>query len=278
MRAGPILALLIALTLGGLAAYMTASWMEERASASVPREVTESGTIVVAARDLNFGTRLSAEDLVAIDWPRDRVPQGAYTSINQMLEEGTRVVLSPMSTNEPVLSSKITGAGQRASLSALIEPGMRAVTIRVDEVRGVAGFVLPGERVDIALIRQEGGDSVSEILLQNVRVLAVDQLANERTDQPTIARAVTLEVSTEQAQKIILASDIGRLSLLLRQPGAELANDVRRVTRSDLSVPEVASPVAEMPASPETEPRAPAGRTIGVVRGTVRSEYTISQD
>jgi pilus assembly protein CpaB len=274
MRAGAFISLVLALVLGGAAAYMAANWMQGRATAGIS-VAPVNDRVVVAARPLNFGTQLKAEDLVQVPWPAGRMPDGAFSSIEELLKDGERTVLSTFQANEPILVSKVTGPGQRASLSALIEDGMRAVTIRVDEVRGVAGFVLPGERVDVVLTQSgSGGDNVSDILLQNVRVLAVDQAINEKADKPTVARAVTLEVTTDQAQKIILASDIGKLSLILRQAGSAVAQEVRRITRSDLSLPE---PVAEMPRAQENVAPASRARTIGVVRGTTRSEYTISR-
>src|SRR5262249_43536465 len=142
--------------------------------------------------------------------------------------------------NELILKTKITGPGQRASLSALLDEGKRAVTVRVDDVRGVAGFVLPGDRVDVVLIRTVRGTSgstenISDVLLQHIKVLAVDQLANERQQTPTVAKAVTLEVDTDQAQKILLASDVGRLALILRQAGENNPAIAKRVTERDLA-------------------------------------------
>src|SRR5436309_2951169 len=123
----------------------------------------------------------------------------AVITSNELFKDGRRVVLAPMQRNELVLKTKVTGPGQRASLSALLDQGKRAVTVRVDDVRGVAGFVLPGDRVDVVLIRNVAGPSgsaenISDVLLQHVKVLAVDQLVNERQETPTIAKAVTLEV------------------------------------------------------------------------------------
>ena len=155
-----------------------------------------------------------------------------------LFKEGRRVVLTPMERSELILKQKITGPGQRASLSALLEEGKRAVTVRVDDVRGVAGFVLPGDRVDVVLIRtnSEGParGKFSDVLLQNVKVLAVDQLANERQEKATVVKAVTLEVETDQAQKILLATDIGKLSLILRQAGEGHASQTSRITERDL--------------------------------------------
>src|SRR3712207_1102010 len=111
-----------------------------------------------------------------------------------------------MEENEPLLKAKVTGPGQRASLAAVIDPGMKAMTVRVNDVNGVAGFVLPGERVDILLTRtMEKNESWTDVLLQNVKVLAADQSADDRADKPSVAKAVTLEVSTAQAQKLTLA-------------------------------------------------------------------------
>src|SRR5262249_47281429 len=154
--------------------------------------------------------------------------------------------------NELVLKTKITGPGQRASLSALLDEGKRAVTVRVDDVRGVAGFVLPGDRVDVVLIRAHGpggaAENISDVILQHVKVLAVDQLANERQETPTVARAVTLEVDTEQAQKILLATDVGKLALILRKAGESNPAIAKRVTGRDLArVEPVAAPAAAAP-------------------------------
>src|SRR5207247_2597579 len=139
--------------------------------------------------------------------------------------------------NEPILGSKITGPGQRATLSAMLRDGMKAVTIRVNDVEGVAGFVLPGDRVDVALTRQnDKAGATSDVVLQNARVLAIDQVADERSDKPSVVKAVTLEVDTPAAQKLSLAASIGTLSLMLRKAGEANPEFTRRVTTNDLSM------------------------------------------
>ena len=130
---------------------------------------------------------------------------------------------------------------------------MRAVTIRVDDVRGVAGFVLPNDRVDIILTRSENGNQFADVLLQSVKVLAIDQVASERQANPTVARAVTVEVNTQQAQKLVLASGVGSLSLVLQQAGVAQNETARRVTMSDLGDTEVAN--AEDAKGPRDERR-----------------------
>ena len=149
--------------------------------------------------------------------------------------------LNAMDKSELIVRTKVTAPGQRASLSVLLEEGMRAVTVRVDDVRGVAGFILPGDRVDVVLLRTETQkgetENSADVLIQYVKVLAIDQLANERQDQPaiaTVAKAVTLQVSPEQAQKILLAGNIGKLSLVLRQPAEGKLAEGGRITDGDL--------------------------------------------
>jgi pilus assembly protein CpaB len=195
------------------------------------------------------------------------------------------VVLSPLEPNEPVLRSKVTAPGQTASLSALLQDGKRAVTVRVDDVRGVAGFILPGDFVDVILIAEDSAarrENYSEVLLQNLKVLAVDQLASERQEQPTVPKAVTLEVTPEQAQKILLATNIGRLSLALRRLTDVEAAATRRVTEKDFSHAEKKiEPVVTAPAPPpppvEAAPPPPPRKTVtvAVVRNMKMEEYTV---
>ena len=125
---------------------------------------------------------------------------------------GKRIVLASIEKNEPILRTKITGPGQKATLSAVIQDGMRAVTVRVNDVEGVGGFVLPGDHVDVLLTRQqERANGMNDVVMQNARVLAVDQLADDAADRPTVVKAVTLEVDTIGAQKIALAASLGNL-------------------------------------------------------------------
>src|SRR5262245_31885986 len=246
MRTNNIVVLFLAIVMGGIAAFMARQWLQAHADMSASASQGAS-TIVVATQPLQFGATVSADNITEIPWGAGALPDGAFASKDDILKDGRRVVLSPFNRNEPMLSSKITGPGQRASLSALLEDGKRAVTVRVDDVRGVAGFVLPGDRVDVVLIRtinrvNGGSESFSDVLLQHVRVLAVDQLANERQETPTIAKAVTLELGTDQAQKVILATSIGKLSLILRQPGEVDPAQARRITENDLGIAEIKPP------------------------------------
>jgi len=250
---------------------MARNWIAAHVTAPV-----ESGTIVVAAAPISFGTALSRDNVTEIPWASGKVPEGAYTSRDELFKDGRRVALSPMHRNELVLKTKITGPGQRASLSSLLDEGMRAVTVRVDDVKGVAGFVLPGDRVDVVLIRAivgPGGaaENISDVLLQHVKVLAIDQLANERQETPTVAKAVTLEVDTDQAQKILLATNVGKLSLILRQAGESNPAAAQRVTERDLVRME---PVAA-PAPVAAPVRRSESTTVSIIRNMKREEYTV---
>jgi pilus assembly protein CpaB len=197
--------------------------------------------VIVAARRLPFGSKLTAEVLQARQWPAEAVPQGTFSVTDELLGgDGDRVVLSAIAKDEPILASKITLPGQRASLSVVIEEDKKAVTIRVDDVLGVAGFVQPDDRVDILLTRTsrgatEGreGSAYTDLLLQDIRVLAIDQLADRNT-QAKPAKAVTVEVDTADAQKLVLAASIGQLSLALRRAGGSHVGEAQRIGIEDL--------------------------------------------
>jgi pilus assembly protein CpaB len=256
-----------AVLFGLLAVFIAQSWLNNQAemrmkNLEAQNKPTTTRTIVVAAKPLRFGTELTAPLLREIPWSQDAVPTGAFTSVSQLLAGGKRVVLSAIEQNEPVLALKVTGAGQRATLSSLVGDGMKAVTIRVNDVEGVGGFVLPGDRVDVVMTRQiDKTEASTEVVLQNARVLAIDQSADERSDKPTVAKAVTLEVATAAAQRLWLASSVGSLSLLLRKAGETTAESTRRVTLSDLNG--------------TLDGKDTDTRKIVVTRGTTKQEYSV---
>jgi pilus assembly protein CpaB len=211
----------------------------------VVEQKVATSRIVVAAEPLRFGMELSQVNLKEVDWGTTTLPPGAFNSLSDLLKPNERrVVLTAIEPNEPILPQKITGPGQRAALSALIDSKLKAATVRVNDVFGVAGFVLPGDRVDVMFTRVEtnAGDSkkFTDVLLQNVRVLAIDQLADDRSDKPAVVKAVTLEVETEDAQKLALAGTVGSLSLVLRSAGTDTFATAHRVTADELGSPPVA--------------------------------------
>jgi pilus assembly protein CpaB len=267
MRRNNVTVLVVALILGGIAAVLTRNWLITHGRSNAAQG--GAGTIVVAAAPLSFGTQISLENVKEIPWSATALPEGAFATRQELLNGGRRMALVSIALNEPVLRGRITAPGQRAALSSMLDPGKRAVTVRVDDVRGVAGFIQPGDRVDVVLIRTEAESKIkegySDVILQFAKVLAIDQITGERTEQPTIAKAVTLEVSAEEAQKILLATNVGRLTLILRQPAEATVDPVRRVTENDLGGPAVVKPVAPVAppvhvvqAPPPPPPPAPA--------------------
>jgi pilus assembly protein CpaB len=282
MRGNNVLILIVAIVLGGLAAFLARNWLLSR-----QQTVAVGTTIVVASKMLPFGTTLANDNVEVIPWAAQTLPAGAFSSKEALFKEGRRISLGTIEKGEPILNAKITGPGQRASLSTLISADMRAITIRVDDVRGVAGFILPNDHVDVVLNHSESGGAArqeySDILLQDIKVIAVDQISSEQKDRPIVAKAVTLEVTPLQAQKISLASSIGHLSLILRRAGDSSVVVDQRVNQSDLLKREFAAapppppppPVAKKvaakePVKPAKEPAPPTYSrfsTVAVVRG-----------
>jgi len=267
MRASTLVMIGFAVVFGLIAVFIAQAWLNNQADmrarnfdANKTAVVTQ--TIVVARQPLRFGAELSASMLAEVPWPTEALPAGAFAKIGDLLKGGRRVVLAAIEPNEPVLALKVTGAGQRATLSALVGPGMKAVTIRVNDVEGVGGFVQPGDRVDVALTRQiDKGSATTEVVLQNARVLAIDQTADERAVKASVAKSVTIEVDTLEAQKLSLASTVGNLSLLLRQAGDTADVRTRKITLKDLG------------ASEPSEKRNTA--TIVVTRAAATQEYSV---
>jgi pilus assembly protein CpaB len=253
-----LIVLVVALVLGGIAAILARNWLISQTRSTITLGGT--GTIVVAAAPLAFGTQITPDNIKEITWSTSALPEGAFATKQDLLGDGRRTALVSIARNEPLLRGKVTAPGQRAALSAILDPGKRAVTVRVDDVRGVAGFIQPGDRVDVVLIRTEAEsrskEGYSDVILQSAKVLAIDQITGERTETPTIAKAVTLEVAAEEAQKILLATNVGRLSLILRQPAEANAEPVHRVTERDLGgpAPVVAREALPAPAVPAVAP------------------------
>jgi pilus assembly protein CpaB len=271
VRASTIVMIGFAVVFGLLAVFIAQAWLNNQANMQAKnfeanKKPLATQTVVVAKEALRFGTELSASMLQEVSWPAEAMPTGAFGKIDDIVSGGRRVVLSAIEANEPVLALKITGAGQRATLSALVKPGKKAVTIRVNDVEGVGGFVLPGDHVDVVLTRQlDKGSATTEVVLQNTRVLAIDQSADERAFKAAVAKSVTLEVDTVEAQKVWLASSVGSLSLLLRKAGENGEVKTRKITLKDLGNNE---PVGD-------EKAAAATATVVVTRPAAKQEYTV---
>ncbi|MGB6535476.1 MAG: Flp pilus assembly protein CpaB [Xanthobacteraceae bacterium] len=237
MRTSTTVMIGFAVVFGLLAVFLANAWLNNRAAEQMRnleaqrKTAPPTNTIIVAARALKFGDVLTAFSLRELPWPQNALPKGAFGRISE-LTAARHVVLMPIAANEPILASNITGPGGRATLSAVLQDGMKAATIRVDDVAGIAGFVLPGDRVDVMLTRPD--KKINDVLVEDARVLAVDQTADQTKDKPQLVKAVTLEVSETDGQKLALSSRLGTLSLLLHKAGDAHAEQGRRVTQSDL--------------------------------------------
>ncbi|RQS35412.1 Flp pilus assembly protein CpaB [Burkholderia sp. Bp8992] len=204
--------MLVVAMVAGLAAVVFAShWLVQTSTNSVT-------PVAVATTDLNLGEPLGPNQIHMVNWPSGSVPTGAFTDTKAL--EG-RVVRTSLSRDEPVIESKLAPVGTKGGLSAVIADGSRAITVRVNDVVGVAGFALPGNYVDVIVNTQEqqgktDGQSISKIVLEHILVLAVAQQVSRDDTAPKVVNAVTLEVTPDQAERLDLARSVGTLSLVLR--------------------------------------------------------------
>jgi len=284
MRKLGLIILAVAVLLGGAATWGVLNMQGAQRAAN-------SAYVVVAARPIELGQTLTPTMLRLQAWPANALPHGAFTNVSELTGGEARVALRAIEPNEPILTSRVSGAGGRATLSATIAEGHRAVAIRVNDVVGVAGFVLPGDFVDVLLTRQEGngmrGNEAmrTDLLIANVRVLAVDQTASESRNDPQVARAVTIEVTPEDGQKVALASQIGTLSLALRRAdeiGADAPSPQDTIRIQDLRAeaegrrPQTVS----TPAPRRTAARAtrPSGPSIEIIRGFTSNHTAVASE
>lgn len=299
MRRQSLIAIGIALILGLFAVYLANIFLsntEQRA------KVADAGTtrVAVAAVALDYGAALTPEKVRFANLPRDSIPPGAFTSLPSLMPNGkARIALRPMLPNEPILASKVTGEGQSASIAALLPDGMRAAAVRVNDVSGVAGFIQPNDTVDVLITRQMASTGASsrdakmtDVLLQGVRVIAIDQNAKNADGTPVLAKTATLEVTPVDSQKLALAQEVGQLSLVLRKPGLEQSNgalstvsmrDLRYGTYSPArlitAAPSIVRAAAPRVAIARRARPAPvpqrAANDVEVVRGTQGSKYEV---
>jgi pilus assembly protein CpaB len=242
----------------GLAAVVFASrWLLSQPNGN-------GGRIAVAAADITLGQRLAPEMFKLAEWPADSVPKGAFTDPQKL---SGRVLKSNLQMGEPVSEAKLAPSGTLGGLSALITEGKRAITVRVNDVIGVAGFALPGNYVDIIVSMQKDAapgsamheQSISKIVLERILVLAVAQEVNRDETKPKVVNAVTLEVTPEQAEKLDLARSVGSLSLALR-------NQVDPQSTATLGATKLTLLPSAVPTPPKPAPKpVPAARPAPVI-------------
>lgn len=272
-----VIMMALAVLLGLLAVALAASWLLNAPGAS-------AGRIVVAKADVDIGQRLTPEMFKLADWPADSVPKGAFTDPAPL---GGRVLRSSLLAGEPISEAKLAPAGTLGGLSALITEGKRAITVRVNDVIGVAGFTLPGNYVDIIVSTETMPDpnatrareqSISKIVLERILVLAVAQEVNRDETKPKVVNAVTLEVTPSEAEKLDLARSVGTLSLALRNQVDPAAAATLGATKENL-LPAVAAarpPVVRAPPRPRVQqaraPAPPKRDCISVINGLHASQ------
>ena len=297
-RRQSLIALAIALLLGLVAVYLANVYLtgSQKAANENPEGTVR---IAVAAVPLEYGMEVTPDKVRFASYPAASIPAGSFRNFNELLPQGKRrVVLRAMSVNEPILVPKISAEGQGASLAALLPDGMRATSVRINDVSGVAGFVTPNDSVDVLITRTagDGGQQVTDLLLQNKKVLAIGQDSKGQEGQPKVAPTATLEVDPLEAQKLALAQQVGSLSLVLRKPGPlEDSAYVQTVSLSDLrsgrmgtaryNPSAAARPIAtanrtaqprrtvRRPAPVRTAP--PVRNNVQIVRGTENTNYEV---
>ena len=222
--------ILFALLIGLAAATYATGWVSRQAGIA-------SNKVVVAAVDIELGSKVNAEMLSTIDWPASATPPGAFNDAKALQDRVTRVGVM---RGEPLLEGKLAPLGTLGGLSAVIAEGKRAMTVRVNDVVGVAGFALPGNYVDVMVNAQqektgaEEGKQISKTVLERVLVLAVAQEAGRDDTKPKVVSAVTLELSLEDSEKLDLARSIGTLSLALRNQSDRETVSTVGITKNEL--------------------------------------------
>jgi len=282
MRNTRALIMMVAAVIAGLGAVIIgARWLSQQATSSANK-------LVVAGSDIDLGSRLTPAMLKAVEWPAGSMPKGAFANPADL---DSRVLRTSVLSGEPVLESKLAPMGSKGGLSAVVAEGKRAMTVRVNDVVGVAGFALPGNYVDIIVNTQEEGaqgqnkdQTISKIVLEHILVLAVAQEVGRDETKPKVVSAVTVEVTPDQAEKLDLARSVGTLSLMLRnQVDLKMAGTDGATKAKLLNTP--AEPIVTAQAEPAKPPVVkrkpvavaaapqPAPRTncVEVIRGITRT-------
>ncbi|MEL6977238.1 MAG: Flp pilus assembly protein CpaB [Pseudomonadota bacterium] len=236
--------------------------------AAIPQETIEMSAVVLADAPLGYGETLSRDGLREVEWPAEHAPSEGFASIDEVFAEGAPTALTVISKGEPLLRSKLSGFGGDHSLAATLPSGKRAFTIRINDVSGVAGFVTPGDQVDVLLTRRVGGsgdghssddedgDLVAKVILQNIVVIGIDQATESAgSDRPRVGRTATVEVTPQEAQTLALAMQVGALSLVLRRLGSDEVVDLENISANELfGLPQEAPAAVVAPSAPPPAP------------------------
>ena len=259
--------LLLAIGFATLATYMAMGYLKRQAAVHPPKENTTS--VVVAKSAIDPASRVSPAQLQTEVWHQEKAPQGSFSSVSQVEERVAATLIMP---GDLILENKLAPKGTVAGIPALLSPNQRAMTVKVDEASGVAGFLTPGNRVDVVVVVDKGEydkDPLAKLLFQNLKVLGTGQkLENRPGDKPQIVPTVTLEVTPEQGERLALAAQEGRISLVLRGQGDQQLVETLGADASKL-FGKTRKPIP--PAPPVAATVSPAARTVEMIRGLDRA-------
>lgn len=263
----PFVMILMSLGIGLAAMTVAAQWLRERS-------VQQTRAVLVALHDLSAGTRLDRTMFEVVHWPRDAA-QALAPSLSRPEDADGRVITGALLRGEPLLQARLAPEGEMGGLSALLHEGRRAVTVKVNEIVGVAGFALPGNFVDVMVHTTDPQNQpISRIVLERIRVMAVAQDAGPQDNKPRVVNAVTLEVTPEQAERMDLARSVGTLSLVLRSQGDTAPVTTQGARKRDVLLAEAPpAPVAKTPAprqAPAGLPKEPAPEILRGVKASAQ--------
>jgi pilus assembly protein CpaB len=289
MNIRTLLTMAVAVLLGLVAVFLVRNYIgqAQRSPAQVAGALGAVKPVVVAAAPIARGGALAPNLLKVVNYPADAVPPGSVGTIAELGAPGPngRLSLRALAPNEPVLMTQVTGPGGKLILSTLVSPGMRAVSVRSGDVAGVAGFVLPGDRVDILLTRgaADGGQPVTQVLAEDVKVLGIDQLSDDAADKPAVAHVVTVEMTPDQAHVISLAQTVGNVSFTLRHVADDSKLEHHAATVADLAIPkDRISRIVSTSAAPRrpkvARPPVESDQVqVHVTRGTDTAGYSVAK-
>jgi len=234
--------LLVGLGLAGVAVYMARDFIGQQQAQLAEAELAKRAIVptvevYVVNKQMRYGQKLTMEDIRKVRWPEEAVPEGSFISEEQLFPKGPellRSILRTMEPNEAVMAIKVTGPGENAGVSSRLSPGMRAFAIRTDVTSGVSGFLRAGDRVDIYWTGSSNGRGVTKLIDANVRLVAINQSADEDRNAPTVAKTVTVEVNPRQVASLAQAQATGRLSLSLVGADDVLVSDNVEIDQQDL--------------------------------------------
>jgi pilus assembly protein CpaB len=207
----------VALAFAGLASWMVYDYLHKEAERN---KASQAQNVVVAAVDIPLGSKLNATQLKTVGWPKESIPPGSFSDPKALVDAG-RTNLRPISAGEPVTESKLVpkeGTAGVSIMTYLVPEGHRAVTVAVNEVAGIAGFISPHNRVDVVVTTTPTGstETISKIVLQDVPILATGQITDQKEGKPVVVPTVTLDLTPEDSEKLVVAASKGSLQLLLR--------------------------------------------------------------